>query len=871
MIYRLTKYIILILIFLVLIISGSLFIITKIYGEEIKELALEEINQQLTSQIIVENIELSAFTHFPSISLEFKNILINDPIIIDDTLLHANKAYLNFDIYDLINKRYIVRKLVLTKGMFNILTNEKSEKNYLVFKKNDNSENKSFKFLLNQFTLIDFKISYKNSLLNQEFDFKVKNSNLIGQFSNKEYDLNIISNMKVNTFILDDINYINSKTTKTEVELHVINNPFSINIKKGGFEIGKMNFLVQGNYLSAEKDIVDLKIKGNQIEILEIFSVLPKKYSKLSKQYISKGILNFEGHLNGELNNNKRLNFSVNFNALDAYLKDKLNDIELENVNVEGVFNNQKQELKIINFSSLINEKTLNGFGSISNFKDPMYSFTLNGRIDLNNNIFSNYLKDLSLEGETEFTLESKIVTKKGNLLFEKINGNLNSKKIVLEDNLKSIHLKLNNLDLNFSKKELVISTKKSSFNKDDFDLKMSIKNWDKIMFSDSKKLKIIYDLNMTKFHLDDFIKLFSVKDSSGKKYQFEFEGELFAEELYYDSFIASNVSAEKIIFNNSLRIKNLIMESFDGAASLNIYNSDLSAKNQSWFINGDLFRINSKKLMKSFDNFNQEFLINEQINGEFSSDFSSTLVFDSESNFNLQKSKFKSENLFENIVISENNFLNDIFLFFKKSVITRNIIDIDYYDKRISKVNFKNFNSNIIFTNGTLKISKTNFKNNVLDFTFYGNYKMNDLVDYHLNFNWADIVKKNKSKSNIVVENKIEGKQLFLKIWGPLDDLTYGFDKSEIKNERRVKIKNEKEIIKKIIKGEIKQPQIEPEEFELEIDEIEQKEGELNKPISKNINPSKKKKDSTKFNKFLKKLGVEEKVKTKPEFEIDQ
>ena len=102
-------------------------------------LALEKINQQLTSPIIGENIELSAFTHFPSISLEFKNVLINDPIIIDDTLLHSNKAYLNFDIYDLINKRYIVRKLVLNKGTFNILTNEKSEKNYLVFKKNDNS------------------------------------------------------------------------------------------------------------------------------------------------------------------------------------------------------------------------------------------------------------------------------------------------------------------------------------------------------------------------------------------------------------------------------------------------------------------------------------------------------------------------------------------------------------------------------------------------------------------------------------------------------------------------------------------------------------------------------------------------------------
>ena len=398
MIYRVTKYIILILIFLVLIISGSLFLITKIYDQEIKDMALEKINQQLTSPIIVENIELSAFTHFPAISLELKNVIINDPINIDDTLLYAKNIYLNFDTYDLINKKYIVRKLVFTKGTINILINRESEKNYLVLKKNNNSENKSFKFLLNQFSLIDFRIKYKNLVLNQEFDFSIDNSNLIGQFSNKEYDLNIVSNMMVNTFILDEIGYINSKLTKTEIVLHVINDPFTLNIKKGGFKIGKMNFLIEGNYLSSKKDILDLKIKGNQIEISDIFSILPIEYTNLSNQYISKGDLNFEGHLNAELNNNKRLNFSVNFNALNAYFKDKLNDIELNKVKLEGVFNNRKQELKIVNFSSLINEKILNGSFSISNFKEPIYFFSLNGLIDLNKNIFSNYLKDVSLE-----------------------------------------------------------------------------------------------------------------------------------------------------------------------------------------------------------------------------------------------------------------------------------------------------------------------------------------------------------------------------------------------------------------------------------------------------------------------------------------
>ena len=43
----------------------------------------------------------------------------------------------------------------------------------------------------------------------------------------------------------------------------------------------------------------------------------------------------------------------------------------------------------------------------------------------------------------------------------------------------------------------------------------------------------------------------------------------------------------------------------------------------------------------------------------------------------------------------------------------------------------------------------------------------------------------------------------MFLKISGPVEDLSYGFDKAEIKMERKEIISNEKEIIKEIIKGE--------------------------------------------------------------------
>ena len=70
-------------------------------------------------------------------------------------------------------------------------------------------------------------------------------------------------------------------------------------------------------------------------------------------------------------------------------------------------------------------------------------------------------------------------------------------------------------------------------------------------------------------------------------------------------------------------------------------------------------------------------------------------------------------------------------------------------------------YNSHIYFP-------KTNLKNNLLNFTFFGNYRLDNIVDYHLNFNWSDIKKKNQNSSQIVVENQTRGKQLFFQNFWP-------------------------------------------------------------------------------------------------------
>jgi hypothetical protein len=285
--------------------------------------------------------------------------------------------------------------------------------------------------------------------------------------------------------------------------------------------------------------------------------------------------------------------------------------------------------------------------------------------------------------------------------------------------------------------------------------------------------------------------------------------------------------------------------------------------------IDGELSNLNINKLMKSFNDFDQDYIKNEHISGSISSEFNSKLIFDSLNNWDFQNSSIESKNTFKDIVLLEYPFLYDILKVFESSVITRNIIDINHYEKNLHKVAFKDFKSTIIYSNGITEIEKTNFENDVLDFSFYGNYNLENQVDYHLSFNWADIVRRKKSKSDVVQENPVKGKQLFLKISGPVEDLSYGFDKAEIKMERKEIISNEKEIIKEIIKGEYQEEKKKSEVFELEQEPLDK---DTIQDIKVHQNQKiKKKKDSSKLDKFLKKLGVEEPEKKKPEFEIDQ
>ena len=865
--FRFFKSLFLVFITIALLFFSLLFLIAKYYNNEIKNMALEQINQQLRQPLEAKNIKLNAFSQFPSISLEFNNFIIKDPLTQLDTLIYSEKGYLNFDLYDIINEKYNVKKLILYNGTSKISVNSQGKENYLILKKNKDRLNQNFNFKLNQVVFKKFKILYHNAILKQDVHLYLKSSKLQGAFSEKEYELWVFSKMLINQFLIEGVNYIKQKEAQLETKLKITNHPFSLAINVGKLKLEKTNFTVSGFYSKGKKDLLDLTLKGNKIEISEVFSALPNFKSDLYKNYSSKGILNFNGNLKGVLNNNNKLDFSVNFNTKNAFLEIQKNHFQFEKINLQGNFNSKSQTLNISQFSTVIDSQIVSGDVKISNFKDPQYQINLNGKVDLKKIPELFKIENLNLKGISKFDLHSNIDTKEDSLIFKKLIGSLNCQNLFIEN--PSNKIQLQNILIALPQEQMRVELERGVFNGDTFSIRANWENWKQALFSDNKNISINYSAKVKQFHLDHFLNAISSKDSSNYKYSLK--GSINAEKVLYKNLNFDNLQIKKLLFNEDIIIEGLSASSFGGDLACDQVNIHFDNRNSTLKIKGKVVNLSIPKTMLAFNDFKQDLILNEHIKGTITSEFNLNLIMDEKGNLDFVNSSIYSQNKFKNISLLNYPFLKDILSYFQSNIITRNIVDISYYDSKIHTVNFNDFSSSVSMYNSRINFPKTNLKNNLLNFTFFGNYRLDNVVDYHLNFNWSDLKKKNQNSSKIVVENQTRGKQLFFKISGPIDQLKYEFDKEEIKNERKKKINSEKQIIKEIIKGETVIEEKEKEKtFEIEWQEdtsVQQVNEIGNEKNKRKI----KKKDSSKLNKFLKKLGVEEEEKEKPKFEIDQ
>ena len=869
---RLIKYFSIFVFVIILLSSALLFAITKLYNEEIKQVALDHLNKQLNSSLEVNKIDVGFLAHFPQISITFKEINIKDQFNKSDTLFYCEKLDLNFNATDLINQKYIIRKLILNQGVLNLKINKNGDKNFLVFDQKKNINHDEFKFVLDFVSLNNVILNYENDILYQDYSFLLKKTLLKGDFSNEFYDLDISSSLIINYFKLDKLNYINRKSADINSTFKIINEPFAINIDEGSFEIAEMDFTFSGYYDFSNDDEIELSIIGDNIKVSEVFTVFPIDYFSILERYDSKGDLNFKASLKGNISQNQTLLFEADFNAENAAFKDLENNISMSNIFLNGVFNNKKKLLKISDFSARFGGEELKGDFILKDFKKPLLKLKIDGSFDLNKISFFLEENPFDISGVAMFNIESEMKWNSTSPYFKFIKGNINANEVQFGYSPLNFIAKLEELNLNFPNQDLILTASNVKVNDDIFTPKVKIEKWLDIVLKNSMTVKTDFSLDFQNLNLNNWLEYMPQNNNSTKSfYNNIFKGSISAKNLTYDKLKFNNIKFNQLNITENFQTGSVTMNGHGGAYDFKFLNS--SSGKKFCEIKGLVNNIDLQKLFIEFENFDQQLITDQQLNGLMTSSFDLKLPFDSLGNIQENKIQLSTLNNFENIKLINFTFLSEILDYFKGHGLTKKIIDTDYYFERIQELDIANFQSNISINKGQIEIEPTTISS-ILKFNFFGSYSLNDSVDYHLNFNWRDIKKKRRNKNNYNTEDDGLGKQLFLKIYGNIDDLNYVLDKKEMKKNRKEKLSQEKEIIKKIIDEGVSNQEAEKSTpvFEVEIDQDGKKvKTDTTSKLASKKSKTKKKKDSSRLNKFLKKIGVDEEVKTKPKFEINQ
>ena len=144
---------------LVALLFSGLVIAVTVYEDEIVTYALQTVQGNLKTKSSIREADLTLWNNFPSVSIRFKDVYVEEDSKAHDTLLFAKELYLSFDIVDLFSGKYNIDEIEAKDGSFNMRVDRKGLVNWDVWKA-DTSSTPNEKFRIHLEDIVGENISY---------------------------------------------------------------------------------------------------------------------------------------------------------------------------------------------------------------------------------------------------------------------------------------------------------------------------------------------------------------------------------------------------------------------------------------------------------------------------------------------------------------------------------------------------------------------------------------------------------------------------------------------------------------------------------------------------------------------------------------
>lgn len=800
---------------IVFLISGALLL----FKDDIIGFVIQEVNKKLDAKVSVSEVDLTFWGSFPNLSVDFNQVYIEDQIDSigkKDTLLYTDRIRLRFNPVDVWNENYNVKEIEVNPGTLKLRVDSLGNPNYLIFKESSDSSSSEFQFQLKEVRLKKMRCVYSNAISNQQYATVIDEMALNGNFSDQQFTLNANAELFVQEARSGQIALIRNKPAKFDLNIDVNQVSGQFSLSNAQLLVANLPFLINGKVTS---DSIDFNINASSLKLTDVVNNLAFSQLDQVKTFEGTGTVGFNLDVKGNRKINEPASIDCAFNIQNGQLTEPIKKQKISNINLNGIYQNKGSidseflalnniqfntssgpfagQLKITQFDapnfdgSAIGDINLNVIHSL--FRIPHLE-TLNGNLGVNTQFIVKARKSpneqllydiLKCEGQAEFKdisfqlHEDKRIFKHlfGNVFlrndqagFKNVRLNLGSSDITINgvfENVVAYFKKQSDLitDITISSKHIEIADLGSTAKEE------QIKDSRTYMLPDRIKGAIdlsIADLSYEGFHFELITGLLNITNR----------------QLHFPGIQFRNAGA---MIQGTLFIHENSPEMFKVATSLNSSNIQL------------------KRLFKDWNNFKQDVIKSEHIDGHAAINLQLTAPFDlragvifkavqSEIQLKVSNGRLKNVETFETIVNSLNETTSAKLAIGKEN--------IKHLSTKLKDLKFETMENTLIIKNGIIHIPNMEIRSSALNLDASGTHSFDNDIDYKFSFRFKDLKQTKQEEFGNVLDDGT-GIHIYMRMHGNLDNPKIEWDKDAKKQDRQEYNQQEKENLKGMLKSE--------------------------------------------------------------------
>jgi len=804
------------LILSILIISGA--IVGKIYNDEIRTYVISEINSQIEVKVNVSSAEFSVFRKFPYVSIVLNNAVALSSKdfeksqfteISPDTLFTASRIYLQFNLIDILNKNYRLRKVHAVNGKVNILVDSAGNGNYTIIKSSaqDQKEN-NFAIGLDGVRLSGFKIEFHNLVKGIKAKGAVSEVILKGKFSQNNFSLNSLSSIFIETFSREGIEYASEIKLGSRIILDVKDSVYTIS--RGEISLNDLNFKAGGSFTAGSKIMLDFQIAGEKLNIRSLINTLPVDIKDISF-YAPTGQGEILAKIKGELSNTLVPSIRAAFKVTNGKIYIPSRESYVNGIDLRGTYSNGTKHspttsrLNLSDYSISYGNNVLKGRLSLDNFINPFVSASLLGSIqasDLSEILNYEGLKlesgfiypdlsfNLSLDSIGQFDIMNISARGlNGKIDFKEISGITPVSKLPIENLEGQIRME----------GETWFPEFRIKIGKNSLYANLIVLHFWEYMINKSRIPEINGEINAEYISVTDFLS----DESPDENYEFHMPDSIYlnlhctADSFIYGRFHSAAAESWFTYKPGLLSISSLNIQTMKGRISAS---GAVIADNEGQMLvraSGNLRNIDINMLFYAFHNFGQDFIISDNLKGSGTGniDYSGYIS----PKFDLLTKNLTAQSDF---IIEEGELIN-----FEPITELSSFVELS----ELQHIKFSTLKNSILIKDEKVYIPQMDINSSAFNITISGTHGFDNYFEYKLRLSLSEILagkarnaKKENEEFGTIEDDGSGNTNIYLSLIGTPDDFKIKYDKKEAISKIKANLKEEKKLLKTILNEEL-------------------------------------------------------------------